>query len=66
MATRLSYYIPTACVTKQLLIFNILQPLLTLPAPIPDKEKNLTEMFSFTLLCGASKSFMTTSKEVSK
>ena len=26
--------------------------------PIPDKEKKLTEIFIFTLLCGASKGFM--------
>ena len=31
---------------------------LTLPAPIPDKEKKLTQIFIFTLLCGASKGFM--------
>ena len=31
---------------------------LTLPIPIPDKQKKLTEIFLFTLPCGASKSFM--------
>ena len=31
---------------------------LTLPAPLPDKEKKLTYIFIFTLLCGASKGFM--------
>ena len=31
---------------------------LTFPAPIPDKEKKLTEIFIFKLLCGASKGFM--------
>ena len=29
-----------------------------LPAPIPDKEKKLTQILIFTLLCGASKGFM--------
>ena len=32
--------------------------LLTLPAPIPDKEKKINLNFFFTLLCGASKGFM--------
>ena len=32
--------------------------LLTLPATIPDEEKKLTEIFIFTLICGASKGFM--------
>ena len=31
---------------------------LTLPVPIPDEEKTLTEIFIFTFLCGASKSFL--------
>ena len=31
---------------------------LTLPVPIPDKEKKLSSIFIFTLLCGASKGFM--------
>ena len=35
---------------------------LTLSAPIPDEEKKLTEIFIFTLLCGASKGFMKTLK----
>ena len=30
----------------------------TYPVPIPDKEKKLTSIFIFTLLCGASKGFM--------
>ena len=32
--------------------------LLPLPVPIPDEEKKLTEIFIFTLLCGALKGFM--------
>ena len=32
--------------------------LLTLPVPCPDKEKKLTQIFIFTLFCGASKGFM--------
>ena len=32
--------------------------MLTLPAPIPGKERKLTLIFIFTLLCGASKGFM--------
>ena len=31
---------------------------LTLPVPIPDEEKKLTQTFIFTLICGASKVFM--------
>ena len=31
---------------------------LTLNVPIPDKKKKTTLIFIFTLLCGASKSFM--------
>ena len=31
---------------------------LTLPVPIPDKEKKLTEIFIFTLLYGASEGLM--------
>ena len=31
---------------------------LTLPVPIPGDEKKLSQMFIFTLLCGASKAFM--------
>ena len=31
---------------------------LTLPVTIPDKEKKLSKIFIFTLLCGASKGFM--------
>ena len=31
---------------------------LTLPVQIPDKEKKLSQIFTFTLLCGASKGFM--------
>ena len=31
---------------------------LTLPVPIPDEEKKLTQFFIFSLLCGASKGFM--------
>ena len=33
---------------------------ITLPAPIPDKEKKLTEIFILKLLFGASKGFMKT------
>ena len=32
--------------------------MLTVPVPIPDKGKKLTQIFMFTLLCGASKGFM--------
>ena len=32
--------------------------ILTLPVPIPAEEKKLSEIFIFTLLCGASKGFM--------
>ena len=32
--------------------------LLTYPVAIPDKEKKLTSIFIFTLLCGASKGFI--------
>ena len=31
---------------------------LTLNVPIPDKVKNLSQVFIFTLLCGTSKGFM--------
>ena len=31
---------------------------ITLPVSIPDEEKKLTEIYVFTLLCGASKGFM--------
>ena len=34
------------------------QNFLTLTAPIPDQEKKLTQIFIFTLLCGALKGFM--------
>ena len=34
------------------------ETLLTLPTPIPDKERKLSYIFIFTLLCGASKNFM--------
>ena len=37
---------------------------LTLSAPIPDEEKKLSEIFIFTLLCGASKGFMKAVKAV--
>ena len=30
----------------------------TYPVPVPDKEKKLTSIFIFTLLCGASKGFI--------
>ena len=32
--------------------------ILTLNDPIPDKVKKLSQIFIFTLLCGASKGFM--------
>ena len=32
--------------------------LLTLSIPIPDEDKKLSEIFIFTLLCGASNGFM--------
>ena len=32
--------------------------LLNLPVPFPDKEKKLTQIFIFTLFCGASKGFI--------
>ena len=35
---------------------------LTLPVPMPDEEKKLTQIFIFTLLCGTSKGFMKASK----
>ena len=31
---------------------------LTLPVPIPDEEKKVTEIFFLAFLCGASKDFM--------
>ena len=31
--------------------------ILTLPVPIPNEERKLTEFFIFALLCGASKGF---------
>ena len=37
-----------------------------LPVRILDKEKKLTLIFIFTLLCGASKSFMETLKAFTK
>ena len=36
--------------------------ILNLPIPIPDEDKKLSEIFIFTLLCGASKGFMKTSE----
>ena len=38
----------------------------TLPVPIPDEEKNLSEIFIFTLLCGASKGFIKALKAFKK
>ena len=35
----------------------IMKEILTIPVPILDEEKNLKEIFIFTLLCGASKGF---------
>ena len=32
--------------------------MLTLPVPIPDKEKKLIKIFIFTLFCGTSKGIM--------
>ena len=32
--------------------------LLTLPAPIPNEQKKLPQIFIFTLLCGVSEGFM--------
>ena len=37
---------------------RILTTHLTLNGPIPDKVKKLSQIFIFTLLCGASKGFM--------
>ena len=37
---------------------------LTLPVPIPDEKKKLTEIFIFTLLSGASKGFMKALKAI--
>ena len=37
------------------IIFTIV---LTFTGPIPDEEKKLSQIFIFTLLCGASKGFM--------
>ena len=31
---------------------------ITLPIPIPNEEKKSSQIFIFTLLCGASKGFM--------
>ena len=39
-----------------------MQGCLTLPAPISDEEKKLTQIFIFALPCGASKGFMKTFK----
>ena len=39
---------------------------LTLNVPIPDKVKKLSQIFIFTLLCGASKGFMKALKECEK
>ena len=46
--------------SQNLIIFLLLinHKILTLPAPIPDKERKLTTIFIFTLLFGASKDFM--------
>ena len=35
---------------------------LTLPVPIPDEKKKLSQIFIFTFLCGTSKGFMKTLK----
>ena len=40
------------------LTFTTFFQLLTLSVPIPDEEKKLSQIFIFTLLCGASKGFM--------
>ena len=40
--------------------------MLTLPSPILDEEKKLNYIFIFTLLCGASKSFMKALKALIK
>ena len=37
---------------------SITNRIITLPVPIPDDERKLTQFFIFTLLCGASKGFM--------
>ena len=39
---------------------------LTLPDQIPDEEKKLSEIFIFTLLCGASSGLMKTFKALIK
>ena len=44
--------------------FFLLNTLLTLNVPIPDKVKKLSQIFIFTLLCGASKGFMNGSLRV--
>ena len=40
--------------------------ILTLPVPIPDKEKKLSQIFIFALLCGVSKGFMKALKAFAK
>ena len=47
--------LPAPCVSESCIKVKVN---LTLPTPIPDKEKKLTQIFIFTLLCGASKGFM--------
>ena len=37
---------------------NLTVTKLTIPVPIPEDERKLTQIFIFTLLCGASKDFM--------
>ena len=43
-----------------------MEPILTLPVPIPDEEKKLSYIFIFTLLCGPSIGFIKTLKDFIK
>ena len=63
LISRVSLYNPLQSWEK---VWNInvytIRTNLTLRVPIPDNEKKLSEIFIFTLLCGALKGFMKTLK----
>ena len=53
------FWQPLANVSALTLVTRLtLKHRLTLPVPIPDKEKKLSQIFIFTLLCGTSEGFM--------
>ena len=58
----ISVQITVVLLTASAKILKLRIMILNLPIPIPDEDKKLSEIFIFTLLCGASKGFMKTSE----